>query len=88
MRGKESVLLFLRDLYRIVTPEMRLLKRFEKIELNSGEQQVVTFTLSAEDLSFYGVDNRKQLEDGDFLVEISNLTGKFTLIFAEQWSAC
>lgn len=65
--GKEAVLLFVTDWARRVTPEYKLLKRFEKVALGAGESKEVTFTLvPEEDLSYIGVDGRRVLESGDF----------------------
>ena len=66
-RGQEAVLLFVTDRVRRVTPEYKLLKRFEKVDLEAGESVEVTFTLSpAEDLSYIGVEGRRVLESGLF----------------------
>jgi hypothetical protein len=65
--GKEAVLLFVTDWARRVTPENKLLKRFEKVALGAGESREVSFTLSPEaDLSYIGIEGRRVLEAGDF----------------------
>lgn len=43
--GQETVLCFLSDLHRIVAPEVKRLRGFEKITLKPRESQVVTFTI-------------------------------------------
>jgi beta-glucosidase len=70
---KEPVLLFVRDQYASVTPSVKRLRDFTKIELQPGESRNVTFTLSAKDLSFIGEDQKPQTEAGAFDVYISNL---------------
>ena len=65
-RGKEAVLLFSSDLYASVTPEVRRLRRYEKIELEAGQRRTVTMTLPAEELSFTGHDLKRHLEKGEF----------------------
>ncbi|KAG3123821.1 hypothetical protein C6341_g26401 [Phytophthora cactorum] len=48
--GKETVMLFLSQPFRkISVPEMKMLKKFKKIELQEGESMDVSFSLSAED---------------------------------------
>lgn len=67
--GKEAVLLFVTDWARRVTPEYKLLKRFEKVALDAGKSQEMTFTLTPEeDLSYIGIDGRRVLEAGDFYI--------------------
>jgi beta-glucosidase len=67
--GKHTVMLFGADVVRRVTPEVKMLKAFNKTrELQPGETQTVTFTLDPmEDLSFYGVERHRVLEEGDWL---------------------
>jgi beta-glucosidase len=57
--GKYSVLLFVSQMFRRVTPEYKLLKRFSKVELAAGEAVVVVWELSAAiDLVYIGMDAR------------------------------
>ena len=59
LRGsKFTVLLFLYDIYRRVTPEYKLLKRYAKIHLLPGHSQVVNFTLNISDFMYIGIDHR------------------------------
>lgn len=64
--GKEAVLLFSSDLCASVTPEVRRLRDYAKIELLPGETRTVTFALKAEDLAFAGHDLKWHLEQGEF----------------------
>lgn len=75
--GKESVLLFINDMYASITPSVRRLRGFKKIELQPGESQTVKFSVSAEDVAFVGMDNKFITESGDFEVMIGDLKGKF-----------
>ncbi|KAE8978907.1 hypothetical protein PR002_g24570 [Phytophthora rubi] len=48
--GKETAMLFLIQPYRKSSvPEMKMLKKFKKIELQAGESTDVSFSLSSED---------------------------------------
>jgi beta-glucosidase len=69
--GKHSVLLFVYDMHRRVTPEYKLLKRFSKVNLAAGASQTVPFTLTSEDLKYIGVDSYYLLESGEYRVGIS-----------------
>jgi beta-glucosidase len=77
MAGKESVLLYLTDLYASITPEVKALKRFEKISLAPNESKTVTFTLNIKDLQFVNNDLKWVAEKGTFQIQISNLKQEF-----------
>ena len=72
MAGKESVLLFSRDMVASIVPESRRLRAFTKIDLKPGEMRTVTFTLPATDLAFVGDDGKRHLEPGEFVLQIAN----------------
>ena len=75
--GKESVLLFTRQHYAAVTPPVRRLRGFEKVELSPGASRVVSFTLAGDELSYVGRDGRPVLETGAFDVMVGGLTHTF-----------
>ena len=64
--GKESVLLYSKDLVASSTPDNIRLRNFEKIALNPGETKTVTMKLKGSDLAFVGYDGKWRLEKGDF----------------------
>eukprot|EP01133_Synstelium_polycarpum_P007857 gene7857-9222_t len=68
--GKESVLMFLSDLYASITPEVKMLRGFNKVFLNPGDSMLVSFTLTNYDFSFIGEDNKVTIEAGQFIVAI------------------
>ncbi|GAO29608.1 beta-glucosidase BglX [Geofilum rubicundum] len=68
--GEEVVQLYIRDVIRSLTPPVKELKAFEKINLKPGESKEVTFTLNVDDLAFYHQDLRLAAESGDFKVFI------------------
>jgi beta-glucosidase len=77
--GKEIVQLYVSDLYRSVTPPVRQLKGFAKVALSPGESKQVSFTLTAEDLSFIGKENVRVSEKGGFRLAVGSLTREFEL---------
>ncbi|MBC7845984.1 MAG: glycoside hydrolase family 3 C-terminal domain-containing protein [Flavobacterium sp.] len=79
MSGKEAVLLYLSDKVASITPEVKALKRFEKINLAPGESKTVTFTLNQKDLQFVNNDLKWISEKGAFKIQIANLTQEFLL---------
>jgi beta-glucosidase len=64
--GKEVVQLYSADLYASLIPDVKRLRRFEKVELKSGETKTVTFKLTQTDLSFINLQNKRIVEAGDF----------------------
>ena len=79
VEGKEAILLYLSDEYASITPEVKALKRFEKISLQPNESKTVTFTLNLKDLQFVNNDLKWIAEKGTFKIQISNLTTSFVL---------
>lgn len=77
--GKESVLLYLSDNYASITPEVKALKRFEKISLEPNETKTVKFTLNQKDLQFVNEDLKWISEKGTFTIQIANLKKDFLL---------
>lgn len=70
--GKESVLLYSKDLVASSTPDNIRLRNFEKVALNPGETKTVTMKLKGSDLAFVGYDGKWRLEKGDFKLKCGN----------------
>lgn len=68
--GEEVVQLYIQDVVSSVTRPVKELKGFQKIMLQPGESRQVSFTLTAEDLSFYRKDMSFGTEPGEFRVFI------------------
>jgi beta-glucosidase len=77
--GKEVVQLFVSDVVASLTPDVKRLRAFEKVELQAGESQTVSFNLVLKDLAFVGVDLKKHLEAGTFTIQTGNLKQSFTI---------
>ncbi|MDP9267975.1 MAG: glycoside hydrolase family 3 C-terminal domain-containing protein, partial [Acidobacteriota bacterium] len=77
--GAEVVQLYLRDRVASITPSVRRLKRFARLWLAPGESRQASFTLTRDDFSFIGADNRPTVEAGDFDVMVGSLTSSFAL---------
>jgi beta-glucosidase len=75
--GKEVVQLYIRDHYATISPSLKKLKRFTKIELEPLEERTVSFTIDIDDLKFYGKQNKWIAEDGKFSVIVNNLSEDF-----------
>jgi beta-glucosidase len=84
--GTEVAQLYVRDLFGSITHPVKELKGFRRVALKAGESKVVEFTLSSDDLAFYGKDMQKKAEAGDFSVWVggnSNATLKADFTLAE-----
>lgn len=77
--GKEVVQLYLSDLVASVTPAGKRLARFAKINLQPGQSQNLTFTLTPNDLSFINTDLKPTIEPGDFEISVGELQSRFTV---------
>jgi beta-glucosidase len=68
--GATVVQLYLRDVAASLSRPVKELKNFEKVLLQPGEEKVVTFTLSEEDLKFFNPSLKYAAEAGDFRVMV------------------
>lgn len=83
--GKETVMLFSRDLVASLTPENRRLRAFEKVEIHPGETKTVILRIKASDLAFVGADGKWILEQGDFRMQSGNQTLNITCRSTHRW---
>ena len=68
----EVVQLYVRDLLASIARPVKELKGFERIHLAAGESKTVTFTIGADQLSFYNADLKKVVEPGDFDIMVGH----------------
>ena len=83
--GTEVVQLYIRDKVGSIVRPVKELKAFRRVPLQAGESKRVEFTLTADDLAFYGIDNVRSAEPGEFDLWIGTnsqegLKEKFTLV--------
>jgi beta-glucosidase len=77
--GKESVLLYLTDEVASISPPVKQLVRFTKINLNPNQKKTVKFTLSARDLMFVNTKQKWNAEKGFFTLSAGNQSTRFYL---------
>ncbi len=70
---KESVLLFVRALYCPITPFVKKLRKFKKVELPVGAKKTVEFTLSDEDFTYIDENYKTAVHRGPHKIMIDNL---------------
>lgn len=80
--GDEVVQLYLRDDVASITRPVKQLRGFRRVHLLPGQSETLTFTLTANDFSFYGADMKQVVEPGSFTVfaggnSVDNLEAKF-----------
>ncbi|PHR97820.1 MAG: beta-glucosidase BglX [Leeuwenhoekiella sp.] len=68
--GKETVQLYIRDLFASKTRPIKELRDFKQIELEPGESKTVTFVITPKTLEFYSANSIWETEPGDFEVMI------------------
>jgi beta-glucosidase len=76
--GLHSVDLFVSDLYASLSPAARKLRAFDKVFIDAGEAQTVTFELTSSDLEFVNLDLERVVEPGEFSVSAGGLSATFT----------
>jgi beta-glucosidase len=77
--GKEVVQLYVSDLYASLAPDVKRLRAFDKISLKPGESRTVQFKVPVKELAFVNTNNKRQVEEGDFSLQVGHLTGRFTV---------
>ena len=71
--GKEAVMLFSRDHFASITPSVKRLRAFDKIELEAGESKTVEFVIHKADLAFMNKELKWITESGQFDLMIDDL---------------
>lgn len=66
VKGKDSVLFFSSDLVASISPDIKRLCAFDKIELEPGETKTVSVEVPASRLAFVGPDLKWRIEEGEF----------------------
>ena len=66
--AEEIAQCYVRDLVGSVTRPVKELKSFRRVRLGPGEETILEFTLTSDDLAFHGRDMRMVVEPGEFRV--------------------
>lgn len=77
--AKEVVQVYYRDEYASITPSVKKLCAFDKIQIDPGVQKTVDFTIPLRDLSFINRILERVTEAGDFTILVKDLSAGFTL---------
>ncbi|MES3628934.1 MAG: glycoside hydrolase family 3 N-terminal domain-containing protein [Longimonas sp.] len=85
--GSDVVQLYMSQEFASVTPSVRKLKRFAKVDLEPGSSETLTFQLTWDDFSFIGRDARPVVESGPFTIQVDSLDAEITLTGAPTSNA-
>ena len=77
--GAESVLLFLRQTVCPVTPVVKKLRRFKRINLDKGESKIVEFYLDESDFTFIDFDMKEKVCHTKYVVMVGNLKSEIEI---------
>jgi beta-glucosidase len=77
--GKETIQVFISDLIASFTPDVKRLRGFEKIALAPGVSKTVSIKIPIKDLAFVNPQNKKLVEEGEFRLQVANLSTNFTV---------
>ena len=77
--GKETVMLFSSQKYASITPPVKRLRAFEKVDIAAGETATVTFRVPVSQLAFVNNDNERIVEEGAFVLRVDDLEAPFTV---------
>ncbi len=72
--GFETIQLYSSDLYASITPDIKRLRDFNKVELKAGETKTITFNIPVSELAFVNSDNKFVVEPGRFKFSVDNLS--------------
>lgn len=79
-KGKEVVQLYVGAKESRIERPIKELKRFQKIELNSGEEEEISFYLTTDDLKYYDeLSSSWKVEDGKYQIFIGNSSDNLSL---------
>jgi beta-glucosidase len=79
-KGKEVVQLYVGAKESRIERPIKELKRFQKIELNSGEDEEISFYLTTDDLKYYDeLSSSWKVEDGKYQIFIGNSSDNLSL---------
>jgi beta-glucosidase len=80
--GKHTVELYSRDLYASITPSVKRLRKFQKVNLAPGASQKVEFEIKKADLAFVNAALKTVTEPGEFEILIGDQKKNF--VFSEK----
>ena len=79
IEGKEVIQVYSKDHYASLTPDVKRLRAFKKIELKPGEIKNVKFEIQVQDLGFVNYQNKHVVETGKFDLMVGSLKSELII---------
>ena len=79
IEGKEVIQVYSKDHYASLTPDIKRLRAFKKIELKPGEIKNVKFEIKVQDLGFINYQNKHVVETGTFDLMVGSLKSELII---------
>ena len=79
IEGKEVIQVYSKDHYASLTPDIKRLRAFKKIELKPGEIKNVKFEIKVQDLGFINYQNKHVVENGTFDLMVGSLKSELII---------
>lgn len=83
--GKEVAQVYVSDLVASLTPDVKRLRAFDKVELKAGEEKLILMTIPVKDLGFINTNNKLTVEKGAFVIKVANLTKQINVNNNKTW---
>lgn len=77
--AKEVVQVFVSDLVASITPSVKRLRAFKKVNLKAGETKTIEIEMPIAALAFVNKDLKWIVEPGEFLLQVNTLKQKFNV---------
>ena len=77
--GFETIQLYSSDLYASITPDIKRLRDFIKVEIKAGQTKTIIFDLPVDNLAFVNLNNDYIVEPGKFKLTIDKLSKEITV---------
>lgn len=77
--GKEVVQIYFSDVFASLTPDVKRLCAFEKVQLAPGESKELSFQLPLKAFSFVNHNNQRITEAGEFVLMVGGLRQSFVV---------
>ena len=77
--GFETIQLYSSDLYASITPDIKRLRDFNRVEIKAGEKKTITFDLPVDELAFVNADNQLVVEPGNFKLTIDRFSKEISV---------
>jgi len=77
--AKEVVQVFVSDLVASITPSVKRLRAFRKIDLEAGEMKTIEIEMPITALAFVNKDLKWIVEPGEFRLQVNTLKQKFNV---------